>query len=194
MLSSSSPEWPQVDQCVTASQAHQWFTYEGEAWKEKVERHCTSNFSGTAATRYGQACEPYAVAAYSKQYGFEVKRCGLIVPPGAPWLGCSPDGVICDAAGVPVRLLEVKCPVSGKERGVQEMACYPPPFLTASGENLLLRRRNPYYSQVQLTMAILDLDVCDLAVYSKLDDRVLVVHVPRDRAYGRSLVCKLHDV
>ena len=43
-------------------------------------------------------------------------------------------------------------------------------------------------------MEILDIDVCDLAVYSKLDDHVLVVHVPRDRAYGRSLVCKLHDV
>ena len=166
----------------------------GGAWTEKVERHCTSNFSGTAATRYGQACEPYAAAAYSKQYGFQVKRCGLIVPPGAPWLGCSPDGVVCDAAGVPVRLLEVKCPVFGKERGVQEMACYPPPFLTANDENLLLRRRNPYYSQVQLTMAILDIDVCDLAVYSKLDDDVLVVHVSRDRAYGRRLVCKLHDV
>ena len=149
---------------ITASEAHQWFTYEGDSWDSKVERHFMSHFSGSAATKYGQDNEKPAVLAYEKQQGEQVMTCGLVVPPGAPWLGCSPDGVVCDNDGVPVKLLEVKCPVMGKEHTTQDMACCPPSFLEASGENIVLKRRNRYFSQVQLTMAILDVDVCDLAV------------------------------
>ena len=179
---------------ITASEAHQWYTYVGDAWKDKVERHFTSRFSGSVATRYGQEHEKAAIAAYEKQQGEHVMGCGLVVPPGAPWLGCSPDGVVCDESGVPVKLLEVKCPMVGKEQGIQALASHPPAFLTADGENLKLKRKNRYFSQVQLSMAILNIRVCDLAVYSKLDNKVLVVRVPRDDAYQKSLLGKLHKV
>ena len=179
---------------ITASEAHAWYTYEGEAWQGKVERHLMSRFAGTAATRYGQDNETAALLAYEKQQGERVMRCGLVVPPGAAWLGCSPDGVVCDEGGMPIKLLEIKCPLMGKEHTSLEMAVTPPPFLQASGENVELRRKNRYFSQVQLSMAILNVNACDLAVYSKVDDSVLVVRVPRDRVYGRNLIAKLHEV
>ena len=122
---------------MTASECHKWYIYEGDKWQQKVESHFMSRFTGSAATRYGQQNERAAITAYPMQQGECVVGCGLIVPPGAPWLGCSPDGVVCDANGVPMKLLEAKCPIMGKDHGLQAMASHPPPFLAVHGENLV---------------------------------------------------------
>ena len=180
---------------ITSSECHQWFTYQGDAWQEKIKRHFTSHFTGNAATKYGQSHERAAIFAYEKQQSENVVRCGLVVPPGAPWLGCSPDGIVCHADGVPQKLIEVKCPVSGKDHDLMDMLeSNMPAFLSMRGENVQLKRKHRYFSQVQLSMAILNVELCDVAVYSKVEDRVLVVHVPRDSDYCRGLISKLHAV
>ena len=81
------------------------------------------------------------------------------------------------------------CPVSGKDHGLLDMLqSNTPAFLNVRGENVQLKRKHRYFSQVQLSMAVLGVDVCDLAVYNKVEDRVLVVRVPRDRDHCRGLI------
>ena len=84
---------------------------------------------------------------------------------------------------------------SGKDHGLLDMLqSNTPAFLNVRGENVQLKRKHRYFSQVQLSMAVLGVDVCDLAAYSKVEDRVLVVRVPRNRDYCRGVITKLHSV
>ena len=41
--------------------------------------------------------EAVAIAKYEACSGVAVKKCGLVISPKWPWLGCSPDGLIMDA-------------------------------------------------------------------------------------------------
>lgn len=42
---------------------------------------------------------------------------GFVVPPSAPFLGCSPDAVVVDDN----KLIEIKCPISGKDSTLEVM-------------------------------------------------------------------------
>lgn len=66
-------------------------------------------FTGSDATRHGQAMEPEARAHYSRSVSREhMARFGLLVHPRYWFLGASPDGVGMHSG----RLVEIKCPAS----------------------------------------------------------------------------------
>lgn len=44
--------------------------------------------------------------------GFFVGKCG--------YLGASPDGIVMDVAGQPVKLVEVKCPFRARDKTVEQ--------------------------------------------------------------------------
>lgn len=178
---------------LTASDCHEWWTYQGSEWKNKVEEHM-SRFSGNAATQYGRDNEAIAILAYEKSTGRSVTRCGFIVPPGAAWVGCSPDGVVCDLEGSPQRLV-VKCAVVGEGYGLDQLrGARMPPFLCTTENGLKLKCRHRYYSQVQLSMAIIGVKSCDLVIYSKAEKAVMVVEVAWNPKFCEALLRKLHDV
>lgn len=62
-----------------------------------------SEFTGNAATQWGTAMEPHAVAEFEMATSEEVKPAPFV--PLDDWLGASPDGYTSDN-----RLIEVKCP------------------------------------------------------------------------------------
>jgi len=72
---------------------------------------------GKAATNvsYGINTEKKALEVYSKILGVEVLQCGLIVHEKMPWICCSPDGIVLKNGHVD-RVLEIKCPISFKEK------------------------------------------------------------------------------
>lgn len=86
------------------------------------------DLSNIPAIKYGVDNESTAFDLYSKLLQsktggkkLEVRECGTFINPQYPWLGCSPDGLILDSeTGRIVRLLEIKCPFTGKELTFEE--------------------------------------------------------------------------
>lgn len=78
-------------------------------WQVATER-LTGNPCDTfknAAMEWGTATEPHARAAYETARGLMVDEVGFIHYPHAPFIGCSPDGLIGADGGV-----EIKCPAN----------------------------------------------------------------------------------
>lgn len=88
-----------------------------------------SEFTGNAATVYGQLNEPNALADYKIEHN-DVSECGFYVHPDFEWLGASPDGLIGDDG-----LIEIKCPF-GKRYDIN------PLFST-------IDQQMHYYAQIQ---------------------------------------------
>ena len=120
-----------------------------------------------------------------------VLRCGLVVPPTCPWVGCSPDGILM-LDGRPSKLLEVKSPVCGKEQSVDlTIQSKKLDFLTYEEDGVChLKKRHRHFSPVQLGMAIIGVDICDLIIYGK--DSIALVPVHRDQRYTDMLFQSLH--
>lgn len=66
-------------------------------------------FSGNAATERGKALEPEARRMFADMYQTTVEEVGFVIADDGI-CGCSPDGLILDAAGEPCAGLEIKCP------------------------------------------------------------------------------------
>lgn len=115
-------------------------------------------FEGNVATLYGQKYEDEAIGQYSKAMGKINHDFGLLVydevprkpcpwyPDGIPWMAGSTDGIAEDVRGLEdLIVLEVKCPYRRK----------------------IIYGKCPdyYYPQVQLNMAILDINKADFIEY-----------------------------
>lgn len=66
-------------------------------------------FSGNAATERGTTLEPEARRLFADMYAMTVEEVGFVIADDGI-CGCSPDGLILDAAGEPCAGLEIKCP------------------------------------------------------------------------------------
>lgn len=74
-----------------------------------------SEFTGNAATEYGQQHEPDAIAAFEAETGLMVDSAGFVPHPQHDWLGASPDGYVGEHA-----LIECKSPYRAKYREASE--------------------------------------------------------------------------
>ena len=108
---------------------------------------------------------------------------GFHVSISHPFLGASPDGGVYDPStiGEPYGFAEVKCPFKHRDSTLQ-MACSDPHFcseLTSTGE-IHLKRKHPYYYQIQGQMAIGDHPWCDFIVYTSTEVSVECVHFDQE--------------
>ena len=131
-------------------------------------------FAGNFATEWGTRYEPEAQALYEQRTGEILLEFGLMPHPTVPFLAGSPDGVTLSG-----RLVEIKCPL---RRKIGDGSC-----------------PQHYIGQVQLLMAILDLDVCDFVQYrpATLKNPTMeftIVQIPRDRDWLPSRMAQLEDV
>ena len=144
-----------------------------------------SNFN----TIRGIEDEPYARARYQCVYGVEVNILGYFNPPEMPWLGCSADGVVSGEI-----LFETKSP----ECGIVQTARTIVPIINYieldKDGNWTLKKRHPYYGQVQLCMALLGLKLCHFVIYASYDDSIAVIKVSYDEVFARLLIAKLTDL
>ena len=141
-------------------------------------------FTGNVATLHGQKYEDEAIGHYCRAMGKRNYDFGLLdfdavyrpddvqtllnYPQGIPWMAGSTDGVAEDVAGREnLILLEVKCPF---RRKIKYGEC--PRY---------------YYPQVQLNMAILNLEKADYIEYKPASggvDMILnIVRIQRDRGW-----------
>ncbi len=116
----------------------------------------------------------------------EVIEVGFLVPKFDPRLGASPDGlVIID--GKLSGLIEIKCPVSTyySIKKYLEKGCTQTPEY-----NHIIRA---HYDQMQMEMAIANLEWCDYVIYCPAEDFVFLERVFRNREYFGRLYEKIKE-
>jgi len=129
------------------------------------------------AMKWGRDNEPVALNRYvsdlpdsMKCQHFEVIRPGLLIDPKIPYLGASPDAIVgcgfvgCECYGW--RLVEIKCPHSCETSTVENAPFWDQKHKEETGQ-LLLDRKNPFYLQMIMQMALTRAD--DGGVVHKCD-------------------------
>lgn len=107
-----------------------------------------------------RARQGYMELQSKRHTNFKLEQSGLQINPAYPFLGASPDGLVsCTSCGN--GLLEVKCPFSGKDVGLQA-AAENRDFCLVLGK---LRREHRYYYQVQAQLFITGKAHCDFVVW-----------------------------
>ena len=128
--------------------------------------------------KWGKDNEQNALLKYYESCNNQVEICecvGFVVNPKWSWLGASPDALaFTSQESSPYGAVEIKCPSSKINTTIAE-ACQDKNFyLTCVNGQILLKKRHPYYYQLQGIMAICNLQWIDFVVYTVTD-----IHIER---------------
>ena len=130
----------------------------------------------TAAMKYGRKHEKTAFIVYrdvmKEQSAMKVVESGFWVNPEYPGFGASPDGLVYDGEKF-VGVVEIKCPITVQDIHPGDAMEH----LTKKQLNtfcckekdgvLKLKPTHQYYYQVQMQMAICDVNWCDFILWSR---------------------------
>jgi hypothetical protein len=143
-------EWYEYrNNLITASNAYKCFdtvSSQNQIIYEKCKCAEFVDFGMNTSMHWGQKYERVSVMYYEYFYDTNVKEYGCIQHPKYPFLGASPDGIVCsnsDNSGLGNRygrMLEIKNVVSREINGIP---------------------KKEYWTQMQLQMEVCDLDECD---------------------------------
>ena len=139
---------------------------------------------------YGLKMEKRAKIAFEEFTGLEVFETGLIVSINQPFLTCSPDGIIFNSNNC--ELLEIKCPFTCKNAKIvnrEERRSFVPYLQFDEAENVILKKSNVYYTQIQVSMYILGISLCHFFVFPEVDSISLIV--ARDEDFLSDVVPKM---
>lgn len=180
---------------ITASQCYNLYTYfrskneEKKDWSKKIRNYVDPKFFFSKAVEYGKLNEQFAFLEYQKQCPNKIISLGLIVHPKMSWLGCSPDG-FDETRKV---LIEIKCPLAGSDLPLDELL--PTLSYLEFKEGIYnLKSNHQYYGQVQLSLFVLNLSICDFVIYSKKANSVAVIEVKLNESFVKKLVTSLKSV
>lgn len=166
------------------------FTYlrnKNPDWDSKLRSLQKPREVTTKAMIHGITNEPNAINCYEKWTGRSVEKLGLVVLPHMPWAGFSPDGVVWKEK----ILIEVKCPVAGKEATAMDVIETLPWLNRCLNNNYVLKQNHAYYGQVQWGMGILNFQQCDFVIYCPYDDSCYVISIPLDTNFTTTLIQSL---
>ena len=100
---------------------------------------------------------------------FVVHQCGLVIDPKYPFLGASPDGIVCCACcgkGV----LEIKCPFKYRDYSPTDdlvLSDYKYCLKRSPNGNIHLSSKHKYYYQVQGQIALCSATYCDFVCWTE---------------------------
>ena len=129
---------------------------------------------------YGLKMEKRAKITSEELTGLEVFETGLIVFINQTFLACSPDGIIFNANDC--ELLEIKCPFTCKIAKIvsrEERRSFVPYLQFDETENLMLKKSNVYYTQIQVSMYILGISLCSVSLKVSRNEEFLSDVVPK---------------
>lgn len=123
------------------------------------------------ATSYGLNSEKVAINMYRKKTGNHVHDCGFMVNPEFPFIGATPDGIVCDDGQSGI--MEVKCPFSIRdwtiETALESYARKSTLFLEKKDNEILLKRNHAYWYQVQGQLLVSGAKFCDFITFTRQD-------------------------
>lgn len=155
---------------ITASEYKHFFTSTNLTDLINNKLWYKTEISHLPQTMYGCENESNAIIDFEINNKLIVKQCGLFVNKLFPGLGCSSDGLIFENEKM-ISCIEVKCPQVLKDCSPFDLdkvknsnnLCY-----TVKNNQIHLKRNHSYYFQIQLTLAILELEYCDFIIWSGL--------------------------
>ena len=114
----------------------------------------------------------------------------LIVHPDIPFLGATPDGIVCDKGCT--GLIEVKCPYSVRDITVDD-ACEERTdfFLSKKRDSFTFKQYHAHWYQVQGQLLATGAEFCDFITFTKLD--LFVERIYPDSKTLEVLVDKLSE-
>ncbi|XP_063410321.1 uncharacterized protein LOC134693427 [Mytilus trossulus] len=122
------------------------------------------------ATSYGTSNETIAKQMYIKQSGNHIHDIGLVVQPDLPFIGSTPDAVVCDKTETGI--VEIKCPYSVRNMTLKEACDERADFFlkpNASGDSFTLIQDHKHWFQVQGQLLTTGAPFCDFVTYTKQD-------------------------
>ena len=86
------------------------------------------------------------------------------------YLGASPDGIVVDEAGHNIKLVEVKCPFSARDKTIKQACAESKSFCCDIVDGKCqLKIDHDYYFQIMGQMAITGIHSCDFVVWTTKD-------------------------
>lgn len=143
-------------------------------------------------TKHGLEYEPIARKVYEDLISSKVVECGLIVSKENQWLACSPDGILF-LNNKPFKLIEIKCPYEGRKRRMSEVI-NTIKWLERKNDQLTLKQRHAYYAQIQISMAILNLQSTDFIIYTPFDNNLITLSISFDEEYAKDILWSLKKI
>lgn len=176
---------------ITGSRCYGLFTYNktqktDEQWSLKASRYFWPKLFTNKFVQHGLEYENVAREMYIKDTGLNVLECGLVTNPLNPWLGYSPDGIVVNADNIPIKLIEIKCPFKGKTLNINSLVNNLK-FIVKNNDNLYLKHNHAYYAQVQMGMVMLNVNNCDLIIYSSYENSYIIINVLYDDAFCKNM-------
>ncbi len=132
----------------------------------------TSKKNMPKALKHGKDYEKVALRKYMRcmrniGHKVTVEYSGLVVDQKIPYIGCSPDGKVCDPVSHPhFGIVEIKCPHTYRSITPGDAATLDDTFCLELVPVLRLRRDHAYHYQIQGQMAITGARWCDFVVYT----------------------------
>lgn len=182
---------------ITASIAHKVSHYRHTHNKENYITDQIMNHKSFTSkyTNHGIINEPVAIQMYKDQSltnhkKIHFKECGLFLDATYPFLGASPDLLVsCSCCGD--GLAEIKCPFTFRNASPMEIPHVLKHFNVSSDGEVRLSETSPWYSQIQMQMAIKACKYCDLVVYTEVAPYIYVNRIFYDEIFYDELKQKL---
>jgi hypothetical protein len=152
---------------------------------EKLAKSLTEHKDiSSEAIRHGRKYETTARLAYSDQVKIPVRESGIIVCVEAPFLGCSPDGLVGDDG-----LLEIKCPYTACDKDICPETV---PSLKIGTDGLLqLHENHDYYYQIMGAFLCTGRKSCDFVVWTFKGMKTL--HIMRNEHFISTMKSQLTE-
>ncbi|XP_075533836.1 uncharacterized protein LOC142566830 [Dermacentor variabilis] len=173
ILQSGCPQWHPLRMCriSASSKAHRIKTRQAD-FENLAKQLATPHSFKSAAYEYSVAKEPVARHEYISKEGRKVTQVGLVISIAQPWFCCSPDGLVDEKQGI--CLLEIKAPSRCETEPVVNENINVD-YLRYEEQKLQLRESHVYYTQVQISMYVVDASICDFHVYSSKGSKFVEV-------------------
>lgn len=133
---------------------------------------------GSINVSYGQFTKTIALETFKSDYKKDVLKFGLVIEFVRPWLCASPDGIILNRNGTIEKFLEIKCPITVKNKPVIEGEKINLKYLYWNNNKLALKISSLYYTQCLILMHCTGLDTCDLFIYNNIEP-VLILQLKK---------------
>lgn len=176
--------------------AHKIKTY--KTWTEVGLKNLAINIckevklgkQGNINVSYGQRTEAIALETYKNEYKKIILKCGLVIDSLRPWLCASPDGIILNSNGTIEKVLEIKCPITVKNKPIVEGNNINLKYLYWDNNKLALKMSSIYYTQCQILMHCTGLVACDLFIYNDIMP-VLIITVEKNDCFLLKLIDRM---
>lgn len=187
-----SPEWLKYRKFrITGSRCYSLYTYSKNDWETKTVKYFYKHSFTNKFVKHGLKWESQARTVFKDQTKSGVFECGMVVSHSNPWLGFSPDGVIMENDR-PHQLLEIKCIFEGATKTIAE-AVKTAKYLIQENGKYKLKKNHQYYGQVQMGMAILNLQKAILFIFASFDDSGLIVEVDFDYEFSKKMILTIKE-